>query len=67
MGVIVSVISQITGATHVIGFQGINNRFKRIGLLHFEENIESDIRFMRTDTQKSIAILYNLNSIDLIK
>lgn len=59
-GVIGNVIMNITGATTTNGFKGISGKFDRNYLMKFEQNIgNANIRFTRTDTQKSVDVFYN--------
>lgn len=60
-GVIVNVITQITGATESLGFKGINGNFQRFALMKFNDNINSNVKFQRLDTKRSIEIKYNPN------
>ncbi len=62
-GVIANIITQITGATEHHGFKGINGKFIRHGLMHFNEDISSSIRFQRIDNGESVDVIYNPNSI----
>ncbi|MEZ4694649.1 MAG: FmdE family protein [Aliarcobacter sp.] len=59
-GVIGNVIMNITGATTTNGFKGLAGKFDRNYLMKFEQNInEANVRFTRTDTQKSVDVFYN--------
>jgi len=58
-GVIASVVSNITGATFDTGFKGLGGRFDRRFLMYFEKSIESNMRFTRIDTQKSVDLFYD--------
>ena len=58
-GVISNVISNITGATDKSGFKGIGGKFARHSLMHFNTPINSNARFSRIDTGKSVEIFYN--------
>lgn len=58
-GVIANIISQITGASDISGFKGINQQFKRCMLMHFDQNIKGDIKFIRTDTNQTIELRYD--------
>ncbi|RXJ90748.1 hypothetical protein CRV01_06255 [Arcobacter sp. CECT 8983] len=62
-GVIANVITQITGATETFGFKGLNGKFKRFGLMKFNDNITTSAKFQRLDTNKTIEIIYNPNVI----
>ncbi len=62
-GVIASVITNITGATTDFGFKGIGNNFNRTNLMFFNQDIKSSVRFTRLDSNKSVDIVYNPNSI----
>ena len=62
-GVISNVASQITGATTKSGFKGLNGKFARHSLMDFGSNIDSSIKLTRIDTNQSIELLYNPNSI----
>jgi len=63
-GVVANVITQITGATETSGFKGIGGKFSRVGLMKFDENITSSVKFERVDTKKSVEIIYNPNLIE---
>jgi len=58
-GVISNVISQITGATKETGFKGIAGNFVRHSLMNFESDINGEIRFIRTDNNEFVDVLYN--------
>jgi len=62
-GVISNVVSQITGATNKSGFKGLGGKFARHSLMNFNSNISSSARFTRVDTQKSVDVFYNPNSV----
>ncbi len=62
-GVIGNVISHITGATDKSGFKGLGGKFARHSLMHFDSNISSSARFTRINTQKSVDVFYNPNSV----
>ncbi len=58
-GVIGNVISNITGATDKSGFKGLNGNFARHSLMKFNSDINSNARFTRIDTGKSVDVFYN--------
>ncbi len=60
-GVFAQVFSYLTGATNNTGFLGIMGKFNRRGLLFYGVNMESDVRFTRLDTNKSIEVTYDLS------
>jgi hypothetical protein len=62
-GVIANVLTQITGATETLGFKGIGGNFVRHGLMKFNDDISSSIKLTRLDTNKSVEVVYNPNSI----
>ena len=62
-GVIASVITNITGATTDFGFKGIGGNFNRANLMFFNQDIKSSVRFTRLDSNKSVDVVYNPNSI----
>ena len=63
-GVIANVVSNITGATEKHGFKGMAGKlFTRTGLMEFNANISSSIKLTRTDTKKSIEVIYDPSSI----
>ncbi len=62
-GVIASVITNITGATTDLGFKGIGGNFNRTDLMFFSQNIKSSVKFTRLDTNKSVEVNYNPNTI----
>lgn len=57
-GVSALILSNITGATDNMGFKGIMGKFNRRGLLFMGSAIQSDIRFTRLDTNKSVELIY---------
>lgn len=60
-GVIANVISNITGACAEGGFKGLNRNFARDSLMSFNKDINAQVRFIRTDIDKSIKLSYNPN------
>jgi formylmethanofuran dehydrogenase subunit E len=58
-GVIANVITQITGATELGGFKGLNGNFQRFGLMKFNDNISSSVKFKRLDNGESVELLYD--------
>ena len=58
-GVVGSVLSTITGATHDLGFGGIpTGKYNRRDLLFFEAPIDHDLRLTRLDTGKAVSVDY---------
>ncbi len=57
-GVMAQVFMNITGATVDTGFMGIQGKYNRRGLLFFGADIQSDVRFTRTDTGMSVEVSY---------
>jgi hypothetical protein len=49
-GVVANVLGLLTGAASEGGFAGIGGQFVRRGLMQFNVDIESELRFTRTDT-----------------
>ncbi|MBC8215235.1 MAG: hypothetical protein H8E64_01825 [Candidatus Marinimicrobia bacterium] len=62
-GVIANVVTQITGATETSGFKGIGGKFVRHGLMTFNDDISSSIKLNRLDTEKSVEVHYDPNTI----
>lgn len=62
-GVISNVITQITGATEISGFKGLNGSFQRFGLMKFNDNITSSAKFQRLDNGETVEVIYNPNNI----
>jgi len=62
-GVIANVITQITGATELSGFKGLNGKFSRHDLMHFNANINGAVEFKRLDTNKTVSVTYDHSSI----
>jgi formylmethanofuran dehydrogenase subunit E len=62
-GVIANVITQITGATSISGFKGINGNFARNNLMEFNANINSAVKFTRVDTKQSVEVNYDPSSV----
>lgn len=64
-GVISNVVSNITGATFDSGFKGIAGNFDRRNLMFFNREINSNIKFTRRDTQKSVEIFYDISGVGM--
>jgi hypothetical protein len=62
-GVISNVITQITGATEISGFKGINGNFARHNLMEFNADIPSAIKFTRLDNNQSVEVNYDPSSV----
>ncbi len=62
-GVIANVITQITGATELSGFKGLNGKFARHSLMHFNADINGAVEFKRLDNNKSVTVSYDHSSI----
>ncbi len=62
-GVIASVITLITGATHDTGFKGLAGRFDRRRLMYFLADIGDEIRFTRLDTGAAVDVRTELQSV----
>ena len=62
-GVVANVITQITGATESLGFKGINGKFQRYGLMDFNMDINSSVKFTRLDNGESVELLYDPSDI----
>ncbi len=58
-GVIANVVTNITAATVNSGFKGINGLYSRNNLMAFEQEINSNIKFTRVDTNESIELIYD--------
>jgi hypothetical protein len=59
-GAIGNVIMNITGATTTNGFKGLAGKFDRNHLMKFEQDINgANVRFTRTDSDKSVEVFYN--------
>jgi len=61
--VISNVITQITGATELSGFKGLNGKFARNNLMNFNANINGDVEFKRLDNNKSVTVSYDHSSV----
>lgn len=59
VGVIANIMTQITGATEVMGFKGVNGQFKRFNLMKFNDNISSSVKFKRIDNGKTVELIYD--------
>ena len=57
-GVSAQVFSNITGATADTGFAGINGKYNRRGLMFYGADIQSNVRFTRLDTNRSVEVSY---------
>ncbi len=62
-GVISNVITHITGATEHSGFKGLNGKFARHDLMHFNADIEGAVKFTRLDNNKSVTVNYDHSSV----
>ena len=62
-GVIGNVVSHITGATDKSGFKGLGGKFARHSLMYFDTDINSSARFTRVNTQKSVDVFYDPDSV----
>ena len=62
-GVIANVMSQITGATKTLGFKGIAGEYIRHSLVEFNADIDSSVKFTRNDTNDSVELVYNPNTV----
>ncbi len=62
-GVIGNVITHITGATDKSGFKGLNQKFARHSLMHFDTDITSSARFKRVDTGEMVDVFYDPSSV----
>ncbi len=62
-GVIASVITLITGATHDTGFKGLAGCFDRRKLMYFLADISDEIRFTRLDTGAAVDVRSDLQKI----
>lgn len=58
-GVISNVVTNITGATKNTGFKGIMGLYSRNNLMSFENKISSSVKFIRTDTNERVEVIYN--------
>ena len=62
-GVIGNVMTHITGATDKSGFKGLNQKFARHSLMHFDTDITSSARFTRVDNGVSVDVFYDPSSV----
>ncbi|MDA8260160.1 MAG: FmdE family protein [Betaproteobacteria bacterium] len=62
-GVIASVVTLLTGATHDTGFKGLAGRFDRRKLLYFSADVVEEIRFTRIDTGRAVEVSAQLQSV----
>ena len=62
-GVIANVITQITGATELSGFKGLNGKFARNNLMVFNAEINGAVEFKRLDTNKTVTVNYDHSSV----
>ena len=62
-GVIANVITQITGATELSGFKGLNGKFARDNLMNFNADINGAVEFKRLDNNKTVTVSYDHSSI----
>lgn len=57
-GVSSQILSNITGATAETGFTGIHGKYNRRGLMFYGADIQSNVRFTRLDTNRSVEVSY---------
>ncbi|MBI5110240.1 MAG: hypothetical protein HZA62_16005 [Rhodocyclales bacterium] len=62
-GVIASVVTLITGATHDTGFKGLAGRFDRRKRMYFLADIGEEIRFTRLDTGAAVDVRAELQGV----
>ncbi|MBI5900771.1 MAG: hypothetical protein HZB40_16275 [Rhodocyclales bacterium] len=62
-GVISSVVTLLTGATHDTGFKGLGGQFDRRKLMYFLADIGDEIRFTRLDTGAAVDVRSNLEKL----
>ena len=55
-GVVASVVTLLTGATLDAGFKGIGGRYDRRRLMHFDAEIDGEMRFTRLDTGAAVDV-----------
>jgi hypothetical protein len=61
-GVIASVVTLLTGATHDTGFKGLAGQFDRRKLMYFLADIGDEIRFTRLDTGAAVDVRAELQN-----
>lgn len=62
-GVVASVLGLLTGAASGGGFAGLGGQYKRRGLLLFNADLQTDLRFTRTDTGRSVLAQAHAHSV----
>lgn len=62
-GVTASVLGLLTGAASGGGFAGLGGQFVRRGLLQFNADIETELRFTRTDTGQAVLAQGHAHSV----
>lgn len=62
-GVIASIVTLVTGATHDTGFKGLAGRFDRRNLLFFNAAVSEEIRFTRRDTGAAVDVTAHLEHV----
>lgn len=62
-GVISSVVTLLTGATHDTGFKGLAGQFDRRKLMYFLADISDEIRFTRLDTGAAVDVRSDLQKV----
>ena len=60
---LVFVVDRKAKKSETLGFKGIGGNFVRYGLMKFNDDISSSIKLTRLDTNKSVEVVYNPNSI----
>lgn len=63
-GVVGNVFSLISGATNEWGFKGLNGKYDRRFLMHFNSQIPLHVRLQRVDNGHYVDIAYNPSAID---
>lgn len=62
-GVVASVLGLLTGAASGGGFAGLGGQFVRRGLLQFGADIDTELRFTRTDTGHAVLAQAHVHSV----
>lgn len=62
-GVVARVVGLVTGAAGDEGFKGIAGRFVRRGLMHFDADIEGELRFTRLDDGRAVEVATRLERV----
>lgn len=62
-GVIANVFTQITGATKISGFKGLEGKFARHHLMNFDAQLQTNVKLTNKKNNQSVEVSYDPSSI----